>query len=133
MRATKEARGKFPLRGEKICVLVMFMVLAATLSLTDRFTWLFDGLCKAIGVNAQKQRMEAALAWAIWNRARVLGDRLVALAERVRAGRLPRRRESTPHPSPLPQGEREKKAPPPRPSPAVRERGRSWPSHSGWN
>jgi hypothetical protein len=70
----------------------MFMVLAATLSLTDRFTWLFDGLCKAIGVDAQKQRMEAALAWTVWNRVRLLGDRLIALAERVRAGRLPRRR-----------------------------------------
>src|SRR6516164_7856660 len=85
--------------GEKIhlhwrtgCVLVLFMVLAAAYSVTDRFTWLFDGLCKAIGVDAQRQRVEAALAWAIWNRVRLLGDRLIALAERVRAGRVPRRR-----------------------------------------
>jgi len=103
--------------GEKIhlhwrtgCVLVLFMVLAAAYSLTDRFTWLFDGLCKAIGVDAQRQRVEAALAWAIWNRVRLLGDRLIALAERVRAGRLPRRRarrrEGTAHPDPLSQGER---------------------------
>ena len=111
----------------------MFMHFTAANSLADRFTWLFDGLCKVIGVNAQKQRMEAALAWAIWNRVRVLGDRLVALAERVRVGRLPRRRarsKGTPRPGfgplhgPNPQGEREKKLPPPRPSPAVRERGR---------
>src|SRR6516164_2145208 len=110
--------------GEKIhlhwrtgCVLVLFMVLAAAYSLTDRFAWLFDGLCKAIGVDAQKQRVEAALAWAIWNRVRVLGDRLIALAERVRSGRVPRRaarREGTPHPRPLPQGEREKSAAGPR-------------------
>jgi hypothetical protein len=85
----------------------MFMVLAAAHSLTDRFAWLFDGLCKAIGVDAHSQRMEAALAWAIWNRVRLLGDRLIALAERVRAGRLPARRKSTPRPGALPQRERE--------------------------
>ena len=37
-------------------------------SLADRFTWLIDGLCKVIGAEAHKRRMEAALAWAIWNR-----------------------------------------------------------------
>ena len=86
---------------------------AAHITLADRFAWLFDGLCKAIGVDAQRQRMEAALAWAIWNRVRMLGDRLIALAERVRAGRLPRRRvrrSGTPHPDPPPQGGREREA-----------------------
>jgi hypothetical protein len=67
-------------------------MITALPSLADRFAWLFDGLCKAIGVDARRQRMESALAWAIWNRVRLLGDRLIALAERVRAGRLPRRR-----------------------------------------
>jgi hypothetical protein len=78
-------------------------MITALPSLADRFAWLFDGLCKAIGVDAQRQRMEAALAWVIWHRVRMLGDRLIALAERVRAGRLPRRRvrrSGTPHPSP---------------------------------
>jgi hypothetical protein len=57
-------------------------------SLTDRFTWLIDGLCKLIGADAYKRRMEAALAWAIWNRVRLLGARLITLAERARAGRV---------------------------------------------
>ena len=70
----------------------MFMHGVAAQTLADRFAWLFDGLCRAIGADARRQRMEAALAWAIWNRVRMLGDRLIALAERVRAGRLPRRR-----------------------------------------
>ena len=104
----------------------------ASPSLAGRFTWLFDGLCKAIGVDAQRRRVEAALAWAIWNRVRVLGDRLIALAERVRVGRLPRRTRSkgTPHPGfgplhgPNPQGEREK-FPHPSPPPQERERGRA--------
>ena len=100
---------KFLLQWRSSRVLYVFMVLVAAQSLTDRFAWLFDGLCKAIGVDAQKQRMEAALAWAIWNRVRVLGDRLIALVERVRAGRLPRRRTRTAAPPthPPPQGGRE--------------------------
>ncbi len=49
--------------------------------------------------------MEAALAWAVWNRVRLLGERFIALAARVRGGRLPVRR--TPHPNPSPQGGRE--------------------------
>jgi len=86
------ASEKIHLHSRSRCVLVTFMGFTAANSLADRFTWLFDGLCKAIGVDAQRQRLEAALAWAIWNRVRMLGDRLIALAERVRAGRLPRRR-----------------------------------------
>jgi hypothetical protein len=80
----------------------------AARSLTDRFAWLFAGLCRAVGVDAHTRRMEAALAWAIWNRVRLLGERLIALAARVEAGRAARRRKSTPHPDPLAQGEREK-------------------------
>ena len=57
-----------------------------THSLADRFAWLIDGLCTAIGIGAQKRGIEAALAWAIWIRVRLLGDRLIALAERARAG-----------------------------------------------
>jgi len=69
-------------------------------NLTDRFAWLFDGLCKAIGVDAQRRGMEAALAWVVWNRVRLLGERWIALAARVQAGRLRRRtrRKGTPHP-----------------------------------
>ena len=62
---------------------------AAVHSLADRFTWLIDGLCKVIGADAHKRRMEGALAWAIWSRVRLLGERLIALAARVRAGRIP--------------------------------------------
>jgi hypothetical protein len=80
-------------------------MITAAHSLTDRFAWLFDGLCKAIGVDARKQRMEAALAWAIWHRVRLLGDRLIALAERVRAGRVPRRRSPRSDTSPRPPGQ----------------------------
>ncbi len=79
---------------------------AAVHSLADRFTWLIDGLCKVIGADAHKRRMEGALAWAIWSRVRLLGERLIALAARVRAGRIPGKR--TPHPNPLPQGGRER-------------------------
>jgi hypothetical protein len=82
----------------------MFPMLNATASLTDRFAWLFDGLCKVIGADAHKLRMEAALAWAIWTRVRVLGERLVALMARADAGRLRVRRAATPPASPL-QGE----------------------------
>ena len=82
----------FSLTGGGIPVLVMFMHGIAAQTLADRFAWLFDGLCRAVGADARRQRMEAALAWAIWNRVRLLGDRLIALAERVRAGRVPRRR-----------------------------------------
>jgi len=62
--------------------------LPAGLTLADRFAWLFDGLCKAIGAHALERG--AALAWAVWNRVRLLGERLIALAARVRSGRLPR-------------------------------------------
>jgi hypothetical protein len=58
-------------------------------TLADRFVWLINGLCTAIGTDARQRRMEAALAWAIWNRVRLLGDRLIALAKRAQAGRLP--------------------------------------------
>jgi len=99
---------------------------AASLTLTDRFAWLIDGLCKAIGVDAQKCRMEAALAWAVWNRVRVLGARLVALMARVGSGRrVPvrtRRSGRTPPPGPLPQGEGEKC---PHPSPRDQARWQS--------
>ena len=71
---------------------------AAAHSLADRFAWLFDGLCRAIGADAHRRRMEAALAWAVWNRVRLLGDRLIALAERVRAGKVAGRRLRTPAP-----------------------------------
>jgi hypothetical protein len=67
----------------------------ASSSLTDRFAWLFEGLCKVIGVDAHTRRMEAALAWAIWNRVRLLGERLIALAERVQAGRVARKRDTS--------------------------------------
>jgi hypothetical protein len=79
-------------------------------SLADRFTWLFDGLCKVIGTDAHACRMEASLAWAVWNRVRVLGARLIALIARARAGRLAARAKGTPHPGPPPQGGREKSA-----------------------
>jgi len=65
-------------------------------TLADRFAWFFDGLCKAIGVNAHKRGVEAALAWAIWNRVLLLGQRLIALGERARAGRLRVRTQSSP-------------------------------------
>ena len=68
------------------------MFATATNTLADRFAWLIDGLCKAIGGDAHSRRMDAALAWAIWNRVRLLGDRLIALAARVRAGKNPVRR-----------------------------------------
>jgi hypothetical protein len=82
-------------------------MLTNALTLTDRFAWLFDGLCKMIGVEAQRRGMEAALAWAVWNRVRVLGERLIALAERVRAGRVPatRTRHRTPLLDRLPPGQ----------------------------
>jgi hypothetical protein len=73
-------------------------------SLADRFTWLIDGLCRVIGAEAHKRRMEAALAWAIWNRVRMLGERLIALAERGPAGRMAVRRR-TPPPGLLPPGQ----------------------------
>jgi len=66
---------------------------SATNTLADRFAWLIDGLCNAIGRDARRHGLNAALAWAIWNRVRVLGDRLIALGERVRVGRLRVRRE----------------------------------------
>jgi hypothetical protein len=56
--------------------------------LADRIAWLIDELCRAIGRDAHQRRMEAALAWAIWIRVRLLGDRLIALAERVKGGRV---------------------------------------------
>ncbi len=73
-------------------------------TLAGRFAWFFDELCKAVGVDAQKRRMEAALAWAVWNRVRLLGERLIALALRVRSGRLRGRKKVAPHPDLPPQG-----------------------------
>jgi hypothetical protein len=68
-------------------------------ALTDRFAWLIDGLCKVIGTDAHKRRMEAARVLAIWNRVRLLGDRFIAFAKRVRAGTLPARRDTSPRPT----------------------------------
>ena len=82
-------------------------------SLAERIEWLIEGLCKVIGAQAYRRGVEAALAWAVWHRVRMLGDRLIALAERVRAGRLPRRRsprsDTSPRPSPPPGVERKKR------------------------
>ncbi len=72
-------------------------------SLTDRFTWLLDELCKVIGADAHKRRMEAALAWAVWNRVRLLLERLIALIVRARSGRLAAATGKRPHPGPPPQ------------------------------
>jgi hypothetical protein len=98
----------------------LFMHGIAAHNLTDRFAWLFEGLCKAIGVGAHKRGMEAVLAWVVWNRVRLLGERLIALAGRVQAGRLRRRtrRQGARHPNPAgqargqacPQGGREREA-----------------------
>ena len=60
----------------------------AATSLADRLTWLIDGLCRTIGAEAQARGVEPALAWAIWNRVRLLGARLIALAERRPGGRV---------------------------------------------
>ena len=65
----------FPCALPRFVFLFRSMHGIAAHTLADRFAWLFDGLCKAIGVDAHKRRMEAALAWAIWNRVRALGDR----------------------------------------------------------
>jgi hypothetical protein len=59
----------------------------AATTLADRLRWFVDELCKTIGADAHARGMEAALAWAIWNRVRLLGERLVRLAERMRAGK----------------------------------------------
>ena len=108
----------------------MFMLLGAATTLTDRFEWLIDGLCKTIGVDAHKRRMEAALAWAIWNRVRLLGDRLIALIARARAGRLAARR--TPHPDPPPQGGREHEREPDAGAGAASGAGVRLPTGFGW-
>jgi hypothetical protein len=57
-------------------------------TLADRLTWFIDGLCRTIGAEAHARGMDPALAWAIWNRVRLLGARLIALAERRRGGRV---------------------------------------------
>jgi len=51
---------------------------AAAYTLTDRFTWLIDGLCRAIGSDAYKRRVDAVLVLAIWNRVRRLSERFLA-------------------------------------------------------
>jgi len=56
-------------------------------TLTDRFAWLTEGLCKAIVADAQKQGINPTLAWASWNRVRLLGARFIVLADRVEAGK----------------------------------------------
>ena len=88
------------------CVLVLFMNVAlSSPSLAERIEWLIEGLCKVIGAQAYRRGVEAALAWAVWNRVRTLGERLIALAERVRSGRLRARSKSTPPSGALSQGE----------------------------
>ena len=72
------------------------MMFPALPSLTDRFAWLINGLCRAIGVGVAGRQVEAALAWAIWNRVRALGERFIAIAERVQAGRIVGRRRVAP-------------------------------------
>lgn len=72
-------------------------------SLAGRFAWFFQGLCRVIGVDAQRRGMEPALAWAVWNRVRVLGERFNTLIVRARAGRLRARRKAAPHPAPADQ------------------------------
>ena len=106
------------------------MLLGTAPTLTDRFEWLIDGLCKTIGVDAHKRRMEAALAWAIWNRVRLLGDRLIALIARARAGKLAARR--TPHPDPPPQGGREHEREPDAGAGAASGAGVRLPTGFGW-
>jgi hypothetical protein len=60
---------------------VLFMNVAlSSPSLAERIEWLIEGLCKVIGAQAPRRGVEAALAWAVWNRVRTLGERLIALA-----------------------------------------------------
>ena len=71
---------------------------AAAYTLTDRFTWLIDGLCRAIGSDAYKRRVDAVLVLAIWNRVRRLSERFLAVVARVQSGRPRRRHEKSPDP-----------------------------------
>ena len=66
--------------------------------LAGRFTWFIEGLCKAIGINAHKRRVDAVLVLEAWNRIRRLSERFLAVLARVQSGRLPRK--ITPHPNP---------------------------------
>ena len=66
--------------------------------LAGRFTWFIEGLCKAIGINAHKRRVDAVLVLEVWNRIRRLSERFLAVLARVQSGRLPRK--ITPHPNP---------------------------------
>jgi hypothetical protein len=81
-------------------VLVLFMSgIAAPHTLADRFAWLIDGLCRVIGNDAYRRRVDAVLVLEIWNRIRRLSERFLTVVARVQSGRLPRRRkEKHPHP-----------------------------------
>ena len=53
--------------------------------LAGRFTWFIEGLCKAIGIDAHKRRVDAVLVLEVWNRIRRLSERFLAVLARVRA------------------------------------------------
>src|SRR5690242_1930481 len=69
--------------------------------MTDRLPSFFEGLCKTIRANAHAHGLEAALAWAAWNRVRLLGARLTTLAERSRDRKLHLVIPPRPAPGPL--------------------------------
>jgi hypothetical protein len=111
------------------------MSAAPSNTLTSQFAWLFEGLCKVIGAEAYKRRIEAALAWAVWNRVRLLGERFLAVAARARSARLhPRSHPPTPSAQPAPVIPRplERDGPDKRPAPPAGPSAAGLPREFGW-
>jgi hypothetical protein len=80
----------------------------AAKTLANRLTCFIDGLCKTIGTDAPTRGIGAPRAWAAWNRVRLLGDRLITLAERAQVGKI--RVVSAPRPAPGPRAPRSSRA-----------------------
>jgi hypothetical protein len=76
--------------------------------LSDRLALIIEGLCRALGAHATKERSAAPLMHLAWVRLRRLSARFAALVAAIRAGRLVparaarRRTDTAPATSPLP-------------------------------
>lgn len=62
------------------------MNLVATLSATDRFALVIDGLCRAVAAQISVRSMTGALILLIWRRLRRINVRFQALAAAIRSG-----------------------------------------------
>jgi hypothetical protein len=110
--ANRRTLAKITLALAQVRPYIPFMFFPPTLTLSERFTEIIGGLCRALSAQGAWARAAGPLGVLIWGRLCRMRNRFTALAARVRAGELPAKaparrppaspRPATPRPSASP-------------------------------